>query len=452
MNKIKKLANNYSRFMEAKVPVWLLLLVVLLLTFGGVIFGALALYSAGGGQKYAALGKIATSVANYPLNAITALRQLLPFTTAGADPYPGEAGLKRTGFIDNGYLLLSTGERGSAVTSIKLIRLADGKELHRWTANVGAIVDDVPSEKSSTYSHYLQLIHPLLTEDGGIVGHPEPGPLIKVDRCSRVQWVVPGQFHHAIEVDAEGNYWVPGYARSSHLDPKIYPGFKDNTIEKVSPDGKVLFSKSVAEILIDNGYIGLLLGQEFYNADPIHLNQIYPVRGPSKYWEMGDLLVSIRNRSAVFLYRPRTNKITWLKVGPWLAQHDVRVVDGAHISVFGNDVVRYGEHSVGRFPNGHSNIYLYDLDANRAETPFSTMLGNLHVALDSEGRARMMDNGDVFVEETNTGRLMRLASNSLRWTYVARERADQPIATLNWSRYVVAHKATEVMPHLTCGK
>ena len=72
-------------------------------------------------------------------------------------------------------------------------------------------------------------------------------------------------FHHSIETDIDGNIWVP-----SHMYPQSLPiekswkkylsrgGYFDDAIVKLSPDGEILFEKSVSQIFIDNGLEYLL--------------------------------------------------------------------------------------------------------------------------------------------------------------------------------------------------
>ncbi|MCH8857610.1 MAG: hypothetical protein IIA03_15585, partial [Proteobacteria bacterium] len=50
-----------------------------------------------------------------------------------------------------------------------------------------------------------------------------------------------------------------------------------------------------------------------------------------------DVVLSARNISTVFLFRPSTGKIVWLKTGPWLNQHDVDYHGNGNYTIFGND-------------------------------------------------------------------------------------------------------------------
>lgn len=121
------------------------------------------------------------------------------------------------------------------------------------------------------------------------------------------------RFHHSIETDAEGNIWVP-----SHMYPQSLPiekvgrniieekGYYDDGIVKVSPEGEILFEKSVSQIFIDNRLEYLLFSSvgdwdSYFDIDPIHLNDIQPVDFDGKFWKQGDVFLSPRNQSMIIL-------------------------------------------------------------------------------------------------------------------------------------------------------
>ncbi|WP_369817405.1 MULTISPECIES: arylsulfotransferase family protein [Actibacterium] len=64
--------------------------------------------------------------------------------------------------------------------------------------------------------------------------------------------------------------------------------------------------------------------------------------GDGPCWQQGDLFVSMRHISTVMLYRPSTNRVLWLREGPWSSQHDVDIVDDHTIAAFNNNVFDKG--------------------------------------------------------------------------------------------------------------
>ena len=57
----------------------------------------------------------------------------------------------------------------------------------------------------------------------------------------------------------------------------------------------------------------------------------------SKYFNKGDLFISCKNISTVFLYRPTTNRILKVIEGPFQSQHDIDIINDSTISIFNNN-------------------------------------------------------------------------------------------------------------------
>ena len=55
------------------------------------------------------------------------------------------------------------------------------------------------------------MFHPYLSFDGSLITHSE-SPLIKINVCSKLEWIIDGGFHHSNEKDHEGNIWVPSWS------------------------------------------------------------------------------------------------------------------------------------------------------------------------------------------------------------------------------------------------
>ncbi len=400
-----------------------------------------------GGTKLGSLGTLFLKVAEFPVLALKLFErpQLIP------NPFPDLDGFKKSGHIpsevtqDKGYLLLSVYDPRREQAIVQLVRIRDQKLIYEWVPDIVKLAnaDKVESSyKSPIVASHYRLFHPFLMEDGGLI-LKDYSPVYKIDHCSRIEWTVNGVYHHSTERDADGSFWIP-----SILDPSPYEGtplaHSDDAIEKISTDGKVLFKKSVTEIFKDNDLFWMLgVG---YTEDPLHLNDIQPALYDSEYWKRGDVLVSLKNRSVVFLYRPETGKIIWYRMGPWLNQHDADFVGDSQIMVFGNDII---DVPVGpsTFVNGHSDIYLFDFKTGKINKPYSKAMKDLNVRTPTEGLSEMLKNGDVFVEETNRARILRIGPGRVKWEYVSVVDSDN-IAMLTWSRYLYESQVLPLLPKL----
>jgi hypothetical protein len=443
--------------MGKKIPLWVLLLVVFLGVNFTVLFGWAVYHTYEGGEKLGKLGPVILVIAKFP-----SLVKEVFFEAPGRSSllidnrFPEIDGFKKNGvpqagaISDSGYLLLSAYDNSKKQSTVKLIRISDQQVVQEWVPNIlllakhpkpgnpTIIVNDLSTSR-------VRIGHPFLLNNGSLIFHNLDGPLFNIDFCSNINWTIDQQFHHSIEQDRDGNFWVSSVIEPASYDKMKFIGYRDDAIAKVSPDGRVLFKKSVSKILEENGYRGLLFGAGPYENDSIHLNEIQPALYSTEYWLTGDLLLSIRNRSTIFIYRPDTNKIIWLKTGPWLNQHDPDFLGESKISLFGNDVIRDKGRLV--FVNGQNNIYLFDFKDRSVSTPYSDVLRKLDVRTPTQGRQKVFKNGDLFVEESDYGRILRVSPTKEVWEFVVRV-DNQTAGMISWSRYLTSEEVKVVLPLL----
>ena len=327
--------------------------------------------------------------------------------------------------LSSSNLLISTFLSSSEI-EFKLIRIPDGKLIKNWEVPTIEEGSFLQKENTKNRTH-----HPLMMIDSSIIiKNTDQKELFSLSKNKKINWINKDLvFHHSTEKEKDSTIWIPSIAENpSHY--KI-PGFRHDAICAVDPrNGKVKFIKSVADILIENGYQALL--DVYYEDDAIHLNDIQPALFSSKYWQKGDLLLSMRHRNTVALYRPSTNKILWLKTGPWLAQHDCDFVDGKTIMVFGNDLLRQKDSLI----NGHNDIYFYDFEKNEITTPYTKIMKQLGIKTKTQGRCDLLSNGDLFIDESNNGKLYIINKDSLKMIYT--ERYDKNhIKMFNWVRPIL---------------
>ncbi|MEZ5024106.1 MAG: arylsulfotransferase family protein, partial [Chitinophagales bacterium] len=225
-------------------------------------------------------------------------------------------------------------------------------------------------------------------------------------------------FHHGVNLAADGNIWT--CARDIYPEKKeeYYGGlvknlddnlisYREENIVKIDIEtGAILFKKGIAEILIENGYKGIIYGSDLF--DPTHLNDVQPALKDTRYWKKDDLFISIRNRSLVFLYRPSTNKILKLIHGPYVNQHDVDIISDHQISIFNNNNTggkgyNADEIMVPIDSFNSSEVIIYDFETNTFTNYLSNRFQVEKIATASEGLSEFLNNGDLFVEEHNKG-------------------------------------------------
>ena len=428
--------------MFKKIEIWILYLTILFSILFAVGFGVLVRQELVGSVKAGWVSKTALTLAEIPMN----IKRIFESSTIVADRFPSLDGFSGTPNPKESYLLLSRYDGDLQEGIVELVDLSNFEVIHTWNPDINAFNDLVEQVNEFKYlnrdfnnsRHILR--HPKLTADGGLL-FKHFNPIKKIDSCSNLVFQNTHDiFHHSIETDIDENIWVPSFIYPQSLPIEKVGrnliqdgGFNDDAIVKLSPNGEILFEKSVAQIFIDNGleYLLFSVGDAKFNVDPIHLNDIQPVDFDGKFWKKGDVFLSIRNQAMILLYRPSTNEIIWKGTGPFFHQHDVDILDEHRISIFNNNAKNFKNVDV---VDGHNEVIIYDFKTNEYSSYLKESLVQNDVRTISEGRSQILPNGDMFIEEGNYGRTLYFnADGSLRWTHVNRS-GDGNVYYVGWSR------------------
>jgi hypothetical protein len=205
-----------------------------------------------------------------------------------------------------------------------------------------------------------------------------------------------GLYHHSIEPFKDSLI----YACSFGIDTLNIKN--DEIILRNIFSGKVIYKKSIANILIKNNLKSLLLGFNKIspsNKDLIHVNDIQPVRKNTNFAEFGDLFLSFRNISTVILYRPSIDSVLWYSTGPWLNQHDVDILNDDMIGIYNNNNIRRGKF----LENTYSNITTYNFKTKKFGTLHEKVFKDLEIQSIQESRFEILNDGNMFVEDSPSG-------------------------------------------------
>ena len=338
-----------------------------------------------------------------------------------------------------------------------LLDINDNRLIKRWQPDNEELFRIAYNEKNAARPNLgsdLYFMHPFMTNDSSLIFNCQLSSLLaKIDKNNNLVWAKNDKvYHHTNEPDGHGNLYVcsrPFESGKYDFLPGEYQTYKDAlfddhiTLVKEST-GEEIFTKSVIQILLENGYEDLLLYKGQIISDQIHLNDIQPAMNDSEFWRKGDLLVSCRNISTVFLYRPETNKILWLRHGPWLNQHDADFYGDDQIVVFGNDIIREESVAGPRITNSglsfsksrsHNEVYFYNFEKDSVATPFTGLMKKENIRTITSGRCDILQNGDLYVEETNQGRIIIGDSTTKKIEYVKRL-DENHVSSLFWSRII----------------
>ena len=141
------------------------------------------------------------------------------------------------------------------------------------------------------------------------------------------------------------------------------------------------------------------------------------------YWSKGDIFLSVRSLSLIILYRPSTNEVIWYKQGPWRFQHDIDIVDDNTIAIFDNNVTLGGVSSI-------IIIYIFIILKPGPAKKYEKLFINHNINSKTGSLYKILENGDIYVEEEEHGRILRGDSEgNLRWEFIWN-------SLINWSRYI----------------
>jgi hypothetical protein len=141
--------------------------------------------------------------------------------------------------------------------------------------------------------------------------------------------------------------------------------------------------------------------------------------------------------------------VIWRKDGPWSKQHDVDILDDHRISIFNN-------HGTTPFAASRAaEVNIYDFASGEVTSPWRAALERLDVRAPTESLAEILPNDELFVEEQNYGRLIRLTRDGdVVWEYVNRAKMGGRVFRLGWSRLLdtaTGSRLAETLARVDCG-
>ena len=427
--------------MFRKIEIWILYLVIVLAIIFAILFGVLVRQELVGSVKLGPVSKFAVFLSEIPMN----IKKIFHVVKdPGIERAVGSDFENKYGFIGNNnrkdiYLLLSRFDGDIQEAVVELIHLDKFKLIHKWNPDVKSINKKIDTRRDEYkllnrdfHENRYKIDSPILDRDGGLVIHPNGSALVKIDPCNDVVWINDkDHFHHMGVMDNDGYFWIPSsifpYSISEQKIGEKYGDFFDDAITKVSSEGKILFQKSVMEIFLENNLHSLFFSNQIFDGDPIHLNDIQPVSKNSKYWKKGDLFLSLRTPNMIMQYRPKDNRIINMITGPFINQHDVDIISESEISIFNNNLHYYKGARV-KGGNLHfdtinelkvAEIIIYDFESQKFRKKFQESLNLYKVKTSVQGLSEILDDGSLFIEETQKGRLLFFdKKGNLEWEYI----------------------------------
>ena len=268
--------------------------------------------------------------------------------------------------------------------------------------------------------------------------------MFRINLCGKLVWINDDdEYGHSIMPDYEGNIWLGSdkkpYSKIVMEKLPLYNEYHEGAINKIDVNsGKTLFSKSIAEIMIENSIGG---DDIFGSEDPFHDNDIEPVLYDSEFFKKGDLFIPIRNKDLIIQYDYKKNKVLRSIRGPFSGFHDPDVISSEEISIFNNNQV----------PNTKefSEILIYNLKTNKFKKIHNEVLKSLNFKSFNNGLADFSKKGSILIEETNGGRLIFFNSDGLEWEFINIDENNEkrPVYAIFWSRLITDESLVEKLKY-----
>lgn len=231
-----------------------------------------------------------------------------------------------------------------------------GRVLRTWSAAPEAIFPKLTgfSGRTSDVAKAFYVVAVALGPDGGLVAnlqgrniYPYHVGTAKFDAAGKLQWAKLDHGHHWPTIGPDGRIYTP-FVRLTKTMPEIAPTatatrcegdtVQTEGVRVLSPAGVVLKEFFMPDLVARGDYPGLTYATRD-GCDPFHVNGVALVNaaGAVKMGvDAGDLLVSLREQSALVVLDKDTGDIRRVYPGRASGQHSPHVLPDGDILVFDN--------------------------------------------------------------------------------------------------------------------
>jgi len=321
----------------------------------------------------------------------------------------------------------------------------EGETLHQWRVDRGAIFPDFVERRGDPEQRILHGSH--LFPNGDVLFNIQYVGAVRIDACGDIRWRLPEGNHHSVSRAEDGSFWISGLAENpgakSKMYPNGYPGFDTpvwiDQLHHVSADGQLLERINVLDILYANDLERYIVkawqpqaGDEApREKDITHLNDVEPLSASmaEEYplFEAGDLVVSLRGVSLVFVFDPDSGNVKWHTSDPLIMQHDPDFIGDGWIGIFDNrrDFTERGTML------GGSRIVAVQPHTGAVETRFPTFVSD-RLYTKSQGMWQLLPNGNMLLAEAKAGRILEVAPDGQSvWEWIIEPYSDSKVSRIS---------------------
>lgn len=282
----------------------------------------------------------------------------------------------------------------------------DGTLVHKWMIDPDDF--NLPQKSHCRRAHVFP--------DGQLLGIFEgdgeiSGPLIKLDRYSRLLWEYRGNCHHDLFVAENKNIYVLTHRkRDSYPGQKLSGPILEDFITVLNPEGKEIKSVSLIKCFINSPYF-YVMSLVQTQGDIFHTNTIEVLDGKLEtkipILKKGRILISIRNLSVIALVDLEEEKVCWLLWGMWNVQHQPTVLENGNLLLFDNSELTGNSRIIEFNPLTQEIIWSYQGD--KGNSFYTNVIGS----------NQRLPNGNTLITESETGRAFEVTrENKIVWEFI----------------------------------
>jgi len=298
---------------------------------------------------------------------------------------------------------------------------------HTWHIDFDKII--TPEERRSGWPHESRAywrparVFPngdlmVMVDIRGIT--PQGVALVRLDRDSRPRWIFHGKVHHDFDIAEDGRVLVLGQALRQEAPKglKLRGPLIDERIFVLSPEGTLLRDISLVDAFAGTPYARLVNALKsnirYDKGDYLHSNNLEIADAATAarfpFVREGQLLLSMRELSALATIDMETGKIVWARRGSWMQQHDPDFLENGHLLIYDNqgDIDR----------GGLTRIIEWDPATEAITWQYSGPKGR-ELWSRVRGEQQRLANGNTLINEFEGGRLLEVTGDGeLAWEYL----------------------------------
>ncbi len=330
-------------------------------------------------------------------------------------------------------------------TSVMLID-AEGNIVHHWHLDYEEVFPDpLPSEAQAFHSEFVRRAWPF--PNGDLLAIFEYTGITRVDIEGKPIWSQANLSHHDFKILDDGTIVTLdivrrdlNWMRKRYRGRRFREGIVDSHVVFLSEDGETLRKFSIFKAIYSSPFAAFLSTIKPTPEDIFHANSVdvldaataeaYPL------FEEGDVLVSLRNPSALAVFDGKTEKLKWLHQGMFAAQHQASFLDTGSILMFDNA----GGNQ--KFPLQSDRSRAVEIDPVTQELvwQYPPMGQDVQFFSAMLGYVERLPGGNTLITESMQGHLMEVTpEGDLVWEYYSPYRAgdnDELITTLMGARRI----------------